>query len=322
MLSPSVSVAARGATADHHTLNIPESQVLVLMEGGRYVHHLLLARVRAGVWVTCLPEGTLQVDDMAELEEVIPLPRGGPFPVEGRPYNCHGTHTDGQMAGIRAAASAMAAVFSDAPQNPVPAPGRRAETQWRFADPAHPQFAEAVSQSLLGAAGKLHVDWALGILRMPHPVRDDLPEIATSVENVADSKLAAWLEEKRGGLRDARLTSVRAMPGSRIPLYADAVNKFRALDSGWKPSQLVFDGSASALLDLNDEILKSNMAPTVYAAHIIQSTGISPKSGLVIELQLFCGSNCLHRDSGPPLTWADALEQSKVLAGFQHCERG
>ena len=86
------------------TPDIPESQVLVAMEGAveGFWHHLLLGRIRDAVWITVDPYLKVVAEDLSN-EDVIPLARAPAFPRPGRPFLALDDLSDPQLAALRSA---------------------------------------------------------------------------------------------------------------------------------------------------------------------------------------------------------------------------
>ena len=84
----SVIVTRLGAQAGRLTLDVPETQVLIEVDGHAtcsYEHHVLLARVRDTTFITLDSELVMAVEDLSR-EVIVPLPRLAPFPRKNRPY--------------------------------------------------------------------------------------------------------------------------------------------------------------------------------------------------------------------------------------------
>ena len=154
--------APPGAGHAHTTLDIAESQVLLLMEGADVAEHhenyVLLLRLRPGVWIIASPEGDLSVDDLSQEPEVIPLTRNGAFPAEDRPFLCHGHHTEAQLAALRAQAQRLGVIHDAPPQVPAGAAATQdLDTIWVFSHPALATFGQEVSITTLATPGSVEI---------------------------------------------------------------------------------------------------------------------------------------------------------------------
>ena len=134
------------------TLAIPNTQVLVEMEDSQYMHHILLLKLEAGVWIAVDAQGVVERPDLRELE-VSPLLGDADFPAEDRPYTVfnRAVVTDAMMSEWRGRARRLATVlgFDSADTGPGAGP----DTAWYFADPAVKVFGQEVD-----AAEKLKED--------------------------------------------------------------------------------------------------------------------------------------------------------------------
>ena len=281
MAAPLVVQGAGGANARHLTLDVQEAQILLGMEGDGvtepYEHFVLLTRLRPGVWICAAPDGTLSVDDLAAEDEVIPLPRAGAFPIQGRPFLCHGTHSDAEMSALRAQAMRLAEIHGAAVGPVAAAAAGDVETCWVYSDPAQKEFSKEVPIATLATAGRVETRGAVGLVQMD--AVGGAAAVWTTMERLKRSDLTAWMTEKREGPgRDRRLTTTRAVVGKPLPLFRDAVGKF-------DPAAVVnpvFEGP-SAVDEVTKSASSSGLEPAGFAAEFLRESGVGQRSGISIE---------------------------------------
>ena len=270
--------APPGAGHAHTTLDIAESQVLLLMEGAGvvepYEHYVLLLRLRPGVWIIAGPEGDLSVDDLSQETEVIPLMRNGAFPAEGRPFLCHGHHTEAQIAALRAQAQRLGVIHDAAPQVPMGAAATQdLDTIWVFADPALPIFGQEVAVTIMATIGAVEIRGAVGLVKPPDRAA------WTTMERLRRADLASWLVEKKEGPgRDRRLTGVRAQVGKPMPLFREAVTSFDPKAT----VHPIYEGP-SALDEVCRSATSSGHEPLGFAAEFLRESSVNQRSGVAIE---------------------------------------
>ena len=83
-------LALRDAPAPNRgilTLDIAERQILVYYEVDpmQYHHRILVCRVEAAKWLVITPTLDVHTEDYTDMM-IVPLPRGGAFPLEGGPF--------------------------------------------------------------------------------------------------------------------------------------------------------------------------------------------------------------------------------------------
>ena len=163
-------VRVDGAQAAHCSLNIPERQVLLHMDGREegYWSHILFHRVDCSRWITCEPNLSIQVEDL-DCEEIIPIPADADMPQAGRPYLCFDMMDEPTLAGLRARAAQLAEVHGVFTAVPV---GLPSSFVWFFSD----TFYLAFSPVLLGSHGSpvLFAD-AYRRLLAPVDLADEIP---------------------------------------------------------------------------------------------------------------------------------------------------
>ena len=147
-----VVVGVAGANSGHLTLDVPERQVFLGLtdehgdpEG--YEHHVLLIKLDGAKWIALDSALTVDRYDLAA-EEIIPLPRAGQFPAQGRPFQTLRHITEAEMDQFKVQAMRLADVLGH--------PGAVAviavtTASGFFADPAYPLFPQAVPGMVLQA---------------------------------------------------------------------------------------------------------------------------------------------------------------------------
>ena len=89
-----IVVGAAGIHRDHTTLDVPQRQFLLHMQGPggarQYEHHVGLFKLDGARWITIDSSRNIACDDLAEEDEIIPLGRAVAFPLDGRPISAIG----------------------------------------------------------------------------------------------------------------------------------------------------------------------------------------------------------------------------------------
>ena len=270
-----IVVGAAGAGVNFPTLDISEKQCLLFMEGvgpgvPQYEHHVLLCRVEGARWVTLDPQLVLSIDDLSAEHEVIPLSRGAPFPVAGRPILAIQSLTDLELSSYRARAIQMSDMLGG---GTLPAPAS-ADSSWFFADTAHPRFADEVPAASLVDPRSLRSEGAVGLLKYD----DGLGAKWTFVERLRRDDLDKWKTEKRQGAgRDPRLLSAQK-PEEGVVLFRSAKVKF---DVKAVPEPNIFAGP-SAVAEVCSSIASSGHEPPGWVAEFLTTSGLAAKSPFAV----------------------------------------
>ena len=310
-MSPAVIVNVGGQNARHPTLNIDDTQILREMEDGLgedWWHYILVHRVRAGVWITIGPDGEVAADDLSGAA-VVPLTKGGEFPVADRPFRVHGHHSASQLAGLRERARTLFAVYGEA----VPTT-TSADARWIFSDPSHPRFAEPVPQSLVLAAETI-IRGSLGMVEETAASGSAQAQPAprwTVMELVASADKTAWRDEKAGGtaLKDKRLVKTHDQSTRPRPLFRAVASQF---DTAAVPNVDLFMDSPSAMAEVADSIVGSSLEPVAFGQELIRSSGGTLRSGIGTEM-------VMHFYTLWCLAVVDGLDLRR-LAGAEHVAR-
>ena len=140
-----------GVGADHTSPAIPERQALVRMarEAQTYWGHILLYRIAGAKWITCDPLLEVHVVDLSK-ERVIPIAAGQRYPLIARPVLAVDYLTGGELATVRAQALRFADIYGIVSDVAALQDGA-SFTAWYFSDPAYSDFAEEVSDALVGS---------------------------------------------------------------------------------------------------------------------------------------------------------------------------
>ena len=157
-----IRVRLTGRYAQYTSLDVPEPQVLVAVDGAApdlYWHYVLLVKIEAGVWIAMDPTGEVTYEDLRQ-EEVIPLQRAAVFPTESRPYLAHGKHNASQLSAFRLRGRQLAEIHGVTTAGASSSEG----ASWLFADSSHPSFGSPVPLAVLGDPAKVRVEAAVGLV--------------------------------------------------------------------------------------------------------------------------------------------------------------
>ena len=279
------SVRAAGASAAIKSLDIVEGQVLVEMEDGvgeMFHLHILHHRISAGVWITSDPFGTLQLDDLSDLE-VVPVTRAAPLPMAGRPFLLPPEYTDEQLRGLRARAKQFALMHGWVDPGAAAAIGAAAPAGgspdgWFYSDTAIDQFGQEVSSSVLTDATAFHMEGSVGLFKVDFA--DGEGPVWTTGQRVLRDDVTEWLAAKRSGSgRDRRLLPQDLKEEKKSVLVREAV---RECDTAAVPDPMVFSGPA-AIKEVVKSVESSGLEFQGWATQYLSTSGLSPKSGLAIE---------------------------------------
>jgi hypothetical protein len=259
------------------SLDIPERQVLIYFANDAisWHHRVLVVQVDGANWVVATPDFDIENVDLSDAF-VRALARNSAFPQNlGQVYAFDNPITPESLAAIRSEGRRLAEVLG---ARAVAVPGAIAanEVQWRYADAAHDKFGEEVPTDTIADAARIKIggNWAL--------VDVDGNGDWTSAQRVSDGDVVVWLDEKRTGAgRDSRLGPThRNADGARSTTLANAVQvmKREPVIAGW-----VFEGP-SACVELAKGVVATGHELLAYAPHYIRISGLSPSSGLAIEL--------------------------------------
>ena len=269
-------VTAAGAGSTLHTLDVPERQILVGMDGEqqRFWHHLLIQRVEGSKWITADPDGDVNVEDLAG-EMVIPLQRAANFPDQGRPFLTFDALDEAEMAALRARAQTLADIHGLAAP-PTALTGGAA--LWLISDPSHAAFGHEVTTMQLADHGSCEVRASVGLVRRLGV--DGAAEWVT-MERVTRTDQATWQQEKRTGAgRDPRLSTLPAVTGPEaFPLFREAL---AAAAASTEPNRALYEGP-SAFAAVATAILRSGLEPQSFALQFIATSGANPRAAVVVE---------------------------------------
>lgn len=258
--------------AEPRALDIGERQVLVLFAGDRvpWHHRLLMERISGSRWLVVTPTLELEISNLDQVDDLVPLERGAVMPSRCRPLFADPLSGE-ELAALRWQCKRYADVLGAV----ADAPATDSDAGWVLSDPSHPQFSESVPPALL-SGGHALLRGAVGLVE-----EDPDSERFTAIERVAAPDLDAWLSEKRSGAgRDPRLNSGRHGEGERLRV-ADALRTMKMTDkkAGW-----VFRGP-QAIRELLEGIVSTGLEPPAYAAHCLGTGGVSPHSGIAQEFR-------------------------------------
>ena len=264
-----VIVRDAGRFAAHTTLDVPEKQVLLILdppEGGvEYEHHVLLRRLDAARWVCLDTNLTVDAYNMNEEEQIIPLGRNSQFPIAGRPIRALDHVTADAMNAFRARAAQLADVLVGPMGGVAVATASSVVATWVFSDPAHPLFETPVPPEVLQSEDSFVGRKATGIV-LARVDESAVEPRWTSAERVRDPDMTTWFRAKREGAgRDPRvlpMTDATSRGARGICLFRDA---WEAGDSSsLAPASARFHGSA-ALPELGSSIAESGVELAGYS---------------------------------------------------------
>lgn len=169
-------------------LDIGERKVLVYFMDDRvpWHHRLLMGRINGGRWLVVTPTMELEVSDLDQSEDMVPIERGALMPTRCRPVSSFYPITAEDLAALRWQCKRYADVLG-ASAEPPPA---NSDGGWVSADPGHPQFAESVAPALMSGGGRALLRGAIGLVE-----EDAEAERFTVIERVSPADLDAWLSE-------------------------------------------------------------------------------------------------------------------------------
>ena len=173
-----IVVPLEGVGADHTSPAIPERQALVRMarEAQTYWGHILLYRIAGAKWITCDPLLEVHVVDLSK-ERVIPIAAGQRYPLIARPVLAVDYLTGGELATVRAQALRFADIYGIVSDVAALQDGA-SFTAWYFSDPAYSDFAEEVSDALIGSPSLCRLWGSKGLVQ----VDDGAGPMVTTVE--------------------------------------------------------------------------------------------------------------------------------------------
>ena len=289
------------ASHDTLTLNLPERQVLVEFPRDpnmMWHHRLLLIRVRGSLWIVATPTREVEQVDLSQYR-VLPVERHAHFPLDGRPYFCFGQLSDLEVDQLRSRAGSLADVLGLEPS------GASLSTDasvgvWRFADPAHPWFGQAINPTAMSSAATCETRAGAALVRVD--AGDGIGPCWTFGERVLERDVSQWNGEKRCGagrdprllptsssgvkvlFRDAVVSTESSLPITSLPtvnpgssLASDALRRCPV------SHPMMFEGS-SVLRELNEAILSSGSEIGPFYQNWLKHSGVNEFSNIAYEV--------------------------------------
>jgi hypothetical protein len=277
-----VIVRAAGNHSDRRVLDISEKQGLVNVvpayQGCGWEQHIFFGRVQGSRWVAADTSLVVEPIDVGEDGVLlVPLTRGGRFPLANRPCLVFDDLTNEGLSLLRAQAYQMIDMLGGIPPTLT---GRGGDGVWIFADPAHESFSLAVPLGDISQAEGFYSRGSQGAVRMP----DVDPETWTAVEYIAPDAREEWLSLKRTGLAKHLPLLGLDRPKSGRLTFAAAVEAITDPETGPMKDKKVITGTV-AIRELLTAILQSGLEPPAWFQAFLISTGLHAKAGVAIELQ-------------------------------------
>ena len=249
------------------SLDIPERQILVWFEedvGCPWHHRLLMVRIEGAKWIVVTPTMDIQVADLNEAEDVVPVERDSEIPKSCRPVFSFEPLEAAELENLRFQCRRYADVLGVVSETSE----ADKDMSWVFSDPSHELFSEVVPASMM-AGGRAFVRGATAL------IQTDLskPTVFTVAERVKGLDRDEWLSDKRAGAgRDPRLNSV-TVGGDQKVLLADVLTSMRKVEmKGWP-----FKGPP-AIKEVLEAIRATGMEPPAYCVHYLTTCGLNPHS--------------------------------------------
>ena len=259
------------------TLDVPERQILIAMEGEAesHWHHVLMTRIDGSRWVTVDPNLDVIVEDLGG-EQVIPVTRMSAFPLPGRPFLTFDPMDDVTWAGVRMRAAALCEVHGIQAAVAATTGGMAV---WVYSDPSTAHFGQEVPSPLVSDPATAKVGGSCGIV-LAEPVSGAAAEW-TAIERGEKADLVKRAGEKRTGPgRDRRLSSRSLAPSAgAIPLFRSSMQE---CGKPQVPNPVVYTGPA-AVTEVIAGIVKSGLEPQGFVAQFVLSSGINARSALCLE---------------------------------------
>ena len=259
----------------YKSLDVGDKQLCVYYGDGGHPYHMrvLLLNVGGGKWFWATPTGSVQLDDLTEVEFRM-VGRNEDLALDLQPCFCFtaGTNQE-QVDRWKQEAHARCEIMGLTPVGAV----QGVESRWYFSDPSVALFGTEVPNQVVTNNTRFISRDAVALVK--HHI--DGEETWTVAEHVASEDKVDWQGDKhRGAGRDARLNeAVKDRGGEQFGLFRDMVRTMKAPAA--TQSQL-FTGP-SAAMEVVSGIVSSGLEPQHYQAFWASSSGVGPRSSVCME---------------------------------------